>query len=257
MRIALLLDGFLASEEELAYPLSEIEKAPAIERLLMRCRSIPDLCHISLGIAHKSFEKDYASATSKSKLKLLVADGDALTRFNAALQDSKAEVVMKIPFDGILADPDICIKTLGHWRLSRADYGCNNMPALFPDGLDCEVFSTRWLERMQKRVKNEEEQMDVTSWLRDNRDIVKACLRGPGHGLESFRWRLQTENDLLFMRSIYRNLRRKALLASAAEYTALCLRRPDIRALNMDEGALREDMHQEADFLSDVVNLAA
>jgi spore coat polysaccharide biosynthesis protein SpsF (cytidylyltransferase family) len=82
----------------------------------------------------------------------------------------------------------------------------------------------------------------VTSWLRTREDVVKACLAGPGAGLERLRWTLDHAEDLAFARAIFEEMGEEAATASWVEIAALCLRRPDLVALNAehaDEARLR------------------
>lgn len=78
------------------------------------------------------------------------------------------------------------------------------------------------------------EREHVTTWLRQHAHLQKASLRGPGQGLEKLRWTLDYAEDLAFFEAVYAELGEKAATASAAELVALCLRRPDLTAINAE-----------------------
>ena len=83
-------------------------------------------------------------------------------------------------------------------------------------------------------ASSREEREHVTTWLRQHAHLQKASLRGPGQGLEKLRWTLDYAEDLAFFQAVYAELGEKAATASAAELVALCLRRPDLTAINSE-----------------------
>ncbi len=49
-----------------------------------------------------------------------------------------------------LIDPGICERVIRLRAETGADYAANNMPRLYPHGLDCEVFTRNALERADR-----------------------------------------------------------------------------------------------------------
>jgi spore coat polysaccharide biosynthesis protein SpsF (cytidylyltransferase family) len=164
---------------------------------------------------------------------------DVLARTARAARDVDADLVMRVTSDCPFIDPGICGRVRDLFLAARdaygADYACNNMPAKFPHGLDCEVFAAERLYDAEWFSRSLHEREHVTPWLRTREDVVKACLAGPGTGLERLRWTLDYPEDLAFVRAIYREMGEDAAAtASWVEIAALCLRRPDLVALNAE-----------------------
>ena len=131
-----------------------------------------------------------------------------------------------------MIDPDICGETIRFWQQSGADYGCNNMPPGFPHGLDCEVFDADALYAAEEIAKDPYEREHVTPWIRTNPAMKRSSIQGPRGGIERLRWTLDYPEDVEMFRAIYEAMGDAAPFATAADYLALCMRRPDIPAIN-------------------------
>ena len=80
------------------------------------------------------------------------------------------------------------------------------------------------------RAEDRSTRGSTETWLRTREDVVKACLAGPGTGLERLRWTLDWPEDLAFARAVYDELGEEAAAISWVELAALCLRRPNVNA---------------------------
>ena len=131
-----------------------------------------------------------------------------------------------------MIDPAICGEVIKLLKSSDADYACNNMPAKFPHGLDCDVFAARHLHDANAEADAPYDREHVTPWIRSREGVKRASLQGPGFPFSAMRWTLDHPEDLDFMRALYEAMGETAPMASAAEYARVCLMRPDITALN-------------------------
>ncbi|MET0545725.1 MAG: glycosyltransferase family protein [Caulobacterales bacterium] len=233
MSLAVIIQARLTSTRLPGKVLKEISGATALQRCLDRCRRIPGMD--ALIVAVPDTEQDEPVATEALRCGAAVVRGhatDVLNRYAKAARAAQADIVMRVTSDCPLIDPGICGRVLELFERSGADYASNNMPARFPHGLDCEVFKADLLLRADLEAKHPYEREHVTPWLRKNRDLVHACLLGPGRGLESMRWTLDHAEDLEFFRALFRAFGPRAPLASAAELAAFCLRRQDLLNIN-------------------------
>jgi spore coat polysaccharide biosynthesis protein SpsF len=171
------------------------------------------------------------------------SENDVLSRYAKAARDCGAEYIMRVTSDCPAIDPDVCGRVIGLMRDTRADFASNDMPALFPHGLDCEIFPAVLLRQADRLAKTRAEREHVTPWLREHPHLRRACLVGPGQGLERLRWTLDYAEDMAFFEAVYAELGEAAATASAAQLAALCLRRPDLVAIN----AGRLDLHRLED----------
>lgn len=127
---------------------------------------------------------------------------DVLARFTLAARATSADVVMRITTDCPLADATIADELLQMLIQSDADYACNNEPFGFPHGLDCEVFTSDILELANKEAVDPYDREHVTPWIKRNTDIKKSYLHGPGGEMTSWRWTIDTPEDLEFFKAV-------------------------------------------------------
>lgn len=93
---------------------------------------------------------------------------DVLGRYADAARELKADVVMRITGDCPFFDPQVGTIVLTRYLEwpCRYDYVSNVWPVrTFPDGLDCEVFSTELLYEADKHATAPDEREHVTTWM--------------------------------------------------------------------------------------------
>jgi spore coat polysaccharide biosynthesis protein SpsF len=86
-------------------------------------------------------------ATSKGLAAVRGSEQDVLSRFQQALDEHPAEVVVRLTADCPLTDPAVIRAALDLHRATGADYTSNTLARTFPDGLDVEVMTSaalRW-----------------------------------------------------------------------------------------------------------------
>ena len=103
----------------------------------------------------------------------------------------------------------------------------------FPDGTDAEIFSfvalkTAWKESSDPLDRGE----SVTSYIWRNKDLYRCktiyCYRDLGH----LRWTLDNEDDLIFVRKIYKELYNSERLFSMEDVINLLEDDPSILKIN-------------------------
>jgi spore coat polysaccharide biosynthesis protein SpsF (cytidylyltransferase family) len=225
----------------------------ALVRCLDRCAEIPGVdevvCAAPAGVA----DDPLAEIARRAGYRVSRGEADdVLARLARAAHEVDADLVMRVSGDCPFIDPALCGRVCDLYAAARdaygADYACNNLPAKFPHGLDCELFSAERLYDAAWLSRTHHEREQATTWFRAREDIVKACLAGPGAGLERMRWTLDWPEDLAFVRAIYDELGEDAATVSWVELAALCLRRPDLVALNAsrsDDARLRSAQRAE------------
>jgi spore coat polysaccharide biosynthesis protein SpsF len=200
---------------------------------LDRCRDIPGVDQVVCAVPDGCEDDGVADAAlAAGHLVSRGSQDDVLARYAKAAREVGADTVMRITSDCPFIDPGICGQVLALLESSDVDYACNNMPPKFPHGLDCDAFSSALLLEAERCARDPYEREHVTPWLRRHRRLSKACLRGPGGGLERLRWTLDYPQDLAFFRACAEAFGEGAAQASAAQWAALCLRRPDLAAIN-------------------------
>lgn len=215
--------------------LEAIGSKPALLWCLDRCALIPGVTQVVCAVPDNATDDPVAAMASDAGY--MVSRGsetDVLARYAHAARESAADIVMRVTSDCPLVDPQIAGEVLRLLTESagRIDYAANNMPPRFPHGLDCEAFDVGLLYAAEAQARDDYEREHVTPWIRRHPGICHANLRGPGNGLERMRWTLDYPQDLAFFRALADAAGEDAANWSAAQYAALCLRRPDIAEIN-------------------------
>lgn len=258
MTLAIIVQARFGSSRLPGKILNPLGSKSALVRVLDRCARIPGADHVICAVPDT--EADNAVALEAASAGYAVTRGsenDVLSRYAEAALDCGADHVMRVTSDCPFIDPQICGRLVDLLHDTHADYASNNMPALFPHGLDCEVFPAVLLHQANKLARTAADREHVTPWLRQHPHLHHACLVGPGHGLERLRWTLDYAEDLAFFQAVYDELGEAAATASAAELAALCLRRPDLVAINsarLDTGRL--DNPERAEIVSAPISFA-
>jgi len=113
---------------------------------------------------------------------------------------------MRITSDCPLIDPAVCGALIARWRASGADYGSINMPPTWPHGLECEVFSSAWLERAAREAVKPSDREHVSPFIREHPEAVRVNMPGPGPQTVRHRWTLDHADDLTFLRTLWARL---------------------------------------------------
>tara|TARA_R110000868_G_scaffold219607_1_gene470714 strand:- start:18616 stop:19401 length:786 start_codon:yes stop_codon:yes gene_type:complete len=252
MTLAIIVQARFGSTRLPGKILNPLGEKSALARVLDRCARIPGADTVICAIPDTA--ADDAIAQEAARHGYAVSRGsesDVLSRYAKAARDCGADLVMRITSDCPFIDPLVCGRTIDLLRDAHADYACNSMPALFPHGLDCEVFPAVLLYRADRLATLAADREHVTPWLREHPHLHKACLLGPGQGLERLRWTLDYPEDLAFFQAVYEAAGEAAAMMSAAELAALCLRRPDLVEINasrLNEARLSDP--ERADIIS-------
>ncbi|MCW8861153.1 MAG: glycosyltransferase family protein [Rhodospirillales bacterium] len=157
---------------------------------------------------------------------------DVLDRFNGAAKMIGAGVVMRVTSDCPLADPDVCAAVIALRAEHAADYACNNMPPMWPHGLDTEVFTVAALLEAAGKARDKFEREHVTPWMRNNPDYTRVNLPGPGGGIEKNRWTIDYPEDYAFFQAIFAHLPPPPAMPGMEEILSVINGNPEIAALN-------------------------
>lgn len=240
MSLAVIVQARMGSRHVEGKSLEALGERSAILRCLDRCARIPSADLVVAAIPDTESDDELAEEILDSGYMLVRGrENDVLSRYAKAAREAACETVVRVSGDSPFIDPVVCQRVVDLYRTSGAAYAANTMPAAFPDGLDCEVFSADLLARADHEVEWAQQREQVTPWMRSHPDLKTANLTGPGGAVARMRWTVDYAEDFDFCAAIYAELGERAADVSAAELVALCLRRPDLVAINA--------MHIDAD----------
>jgi len=233
MTIAVIVQARHGSSRLPGKVLEPIGERPALLWCLDRCRQIPGIDVVACAVPSGKADDEVADTAAEAGYFVTRGnEADVLSRYAKTAREVGAKTVMRVTSDCPLIDPKISGQVLDLYFSAGVDYVANNMPPKFPHGLDCEVFSAELLYAASDTANTAVEREHVTPWMRTHPALCKANLRGPGAGLENFRWTLDEAGDLAFFRALAEAFGPNTHLASASELASFCLRRPDLTRIN-------------------------
>jgi spore coat polysaccharide biosynthesis protein SpsF len=168
---------------------------------------------------------------------------DVLDRYYKAARQYKAKVVVRITGDCPLIDPRIADLVIQFFLQHDYDYVTNRLHPTYPDGLDVEVFSFDALEKAWKNATLSSEREHVTSfiWKHPNQ-FTLYNIKNPVD-YSSYRWTVDQEEDLLFVREIFKRLYTKKKIFYMDDIIDLLKKHPELLKINSriqrNEGYLR------------------
>jgi spore coat polysaccharide biosynthesis protein SpsF len=164
-------------------------------------------------------------------------ENDLLDRHYQLAKLEKADVVVKIPSDCPLIDPDIIDKVIHTYMtdISKYDYVSNLHPPTYPDGNDVEVMRFSALETAWENSFENYEREHTTPYLWDNNGQFTTTNFKWETGLNysmSHRFTLDYYEDFLFIKAVYEKLYKKKVIFSLDDIITLLEKKPKIRKIN-------------------------
>jgi spore coat polysaccharide biosynthesis protein SpsF len=136
---------------------------------------------------------------------------DLLDRHYQTALKFKAGIVLKIPSDCPLIDPEIIDKGIRFFldKLPQFDYVSNLHPASYPDGNDVEIMTFRTLERAWREAFRPLEKEHTTPYIWENPALFRIgnfdWETGQDYSM-SHRWTIDYPEDYLFICRVFEEL---------------------------------------------------
>jgi spore coat polysaccharide biosynthesis protein SpsF len=155
------------------------------------------------------------------------SEQDVLDRFYQAARSCQAEAVVRVTSDCPLIDPGLIDRVVRAFQRYGPDYASNVLHRTYPRGLDTEVVSFAALERACRQAAEPYQRIHVTPYLYQHpgcfrllsvtrwavaaispSTMVRPAARSqqPPTGAAQYRWTVDTQEDLDFVREVYRRL---------------------------------------------------
>jgi spore coat polysaccharide biosynthesis protein SpsF len=162
---------------------------------------------------------------------------DLLDRHYRCAREFDAQVVLKIPSDCPLIDPNVIDLVLNKFLAAypRYDYVSNLHPASFPDGNDVEVMTMGAISRAMSGADRSFEREHTTPyiWERPGRFNIGNVVMPGGHDYSmTYRWTLDYPEDLDFISTIIERLYPVKRLFSLHDLLTLLEAEPGLCRIN-------------------------
>ncbi|MGO9612561.1 MAG: cytidylyltransferase domain-containing protein [Dissulfurispiraceae bacterium] len=162
---------------------------------------------------------------------------DLLDRHYRAGLLFRADIVVKIPSDCPLIDPEIIDRVVAFYKLDSGafDFVSNLHPPSYPDGNDVEVIPMHILRETWEKAERQFEREHTTPFIWDNPDQFRIGNVEWEAGLDysmSHRWVLDYEEDYDFIRRVYKELYHENPAFGMDDILCLLERNPSIQKIN-------------------------
>jgi spore coat polysaccharide biosynthesis protein SpsF len=239
MSIVVVVQARMASTRLPGKVLMPLAGRPMLERLLTRV--LAARTPSAVVVATTVDRCDDAIAAVAEEVGVACVRGhatDLLDRHHAAAVAHRADVVVKIPSDCPLVDPEVIDRVIGYYvaHADRADFVSNLHPATYPDGNDVEVVPIGVLETAWREATEVHEREHTTPfiWQRPDRFRIHNVAWESGFDYSStHRWTIDYPEDYQFVAAVYQSLWSETRpIFSLADVLSLVAARPDVAALN-------------------------
>ena len=149
-----------------------INGMPLIEILYKRLKKSKELDDIVIATNKKS--KKLIKFLKEKKINFFIgSENNVLNRYYKAAVKYKADIIIRITADGVLADPVLVDQFIKKYQSMNVDYLCNSLPLSYPDGLDFEIFNFKSLENANFKAKKSYDKEHVTPFIINNSSLKK------------------------------------------------------------------------------------
>jgi len=211
---------------------------PLLYRMYERVKASPLTGTVVVAIPHE-LDDDPIESLCKEKNILLFRGNtfDLLDRHYKAGLKFNAEVVVKIPSDCPLIDPEVITKTMKFYleNSDKYDYVSNLHPQSYPDGNDVEIMSMASLKRAWEKAYRDFEREHTTPFFWENPDQFRIGNVKWETGFDysmTYRWTIDYQEDYLFIKEVYDELYNHNPLFGIDDILNLLSIRPELLKIN-------------------------
>jgi len=189
--------------------LLDLHGQPMVIRQLQRLQRAEGLDRIVVGTSTDPIDDDLAETVLDAGFEVVRGPAeDVLARYVNAIDETEADVVVRLTADCPLTSPAVIDAVVSHFHGSNADYVSNTMKPTYPDGLDVEVVLARVLKTVATVATDTAEREHVTLGVYRRTDTyrIENVSDPSGRDNSTLRWTVDTQDDFDFVTEIYRLL---------------------------------------------------
>jgi spore coat polysaccharide biosynthesis protein SpsF len=165
------------------------------------------------------------------------SETDLLDRHYQAALHHGADVIVKIPSDCPLIDPDVIDRVIQFYLNHQDvyDYVSNLHPATYPDGNDVEVMSFDALQKAWQEANKNFEREHTTPYIWERPQqfrIGNVAMEGGKDFSMSHRWTIDYPEDYAFVKMVFEALHAARPFFSYKDILLLLEQKPEIGAIN-------------------------
>lgn len=232
-RVVAVVQARMGSTRLPGKSLADVCGRPLLAHVLTRVKAASCLDQVVL--ATTTHDRDGALVPVAEALDVPVfrgSESDVLDRFHGAAVEHGAGMIVRITADCPLVDPDVIGRVVAALQDGHAEYASNVEPRSFPKGLDAEAFTFDALDRAWLEATAPYDREHVTPYLRRDPQRFRHANISADADHSVWRWTVDDDDDLEFVRRVYARLwRPERPVFAAAEVYALLAREPELVAM--------------------------
>jgi len=236
MRVVAIIQARTGSTRLPGKVLKEIVGKPMLWHVIRRVKAAKLVNKLVVATTNKDDDKRVIEIAKELGVESFAGnEEDVLDRFFQAARKYKADIIVRITADDPFKDPVIIDKIIKIFlkNQDKVDYVSNTIKPTYPEGIDVEVFSFKALENAWRESSSKFDREHVTSyiWLNPQRFRLVNVENESGD-FSHLRWTVDTQEDLDFIREIYKRLYREGRIFLMDEILSLLESEPKITKIN-------------------------
>ena len=215
--------------------LSDVLGQPMLCHIVNRVRSAKRVNRVVIATSHEPGDEPIRDLAEKLNIPCFAgSESDLLDRLHQTASHFEARALVRITGDCPLVDPQIVDDLLAKYltQADRIDYACNVLPPTYPDGLDVEIYPVTTLERLCAEITDPFWREWFPSYLWERRDEFRILNLAYPINLSALRWTVDYQEDLRFMREVFRRLQGEAEPFGMEKVLELLEAQPELAAIN-------------------------
>ncbi len=137
------------------------------------------------------------------------SEEDVLNRYYCASLAFPSDIIVRVTADDPFKEPKVIDAVIKKLVDEKLDLVTNNFPPSYPEGLDCEAFSFKVLDMMERSTNDSFEREHVTQYIYHNPDKFKIGNVISERQLSFFRWTIDTQEDYEMVKAVYAKRKEK------------------------------------------------
>ena len=208
MKTVAIIQARMGSSRLPGKVLKDLGGLPVLEWVVRAAQQTPGVCNTVVATTNLPADDIIENWCTKKNIMLhRGSEDDVLSRFVETAKMVNAEIIMRLTADCPFLDPLVCGTVLELFKKTKADYTSNCSPTTWPDGLDCEVFSSQALSQADREAILKIEREHVTPFIHYNRSrFLVRTVTCPLPNLHKHRWTLDHPEDLTFLRAVVKKI---------------------------------------------------
>lgn len=202
MKIVAIVQARMGSSRLPGKVLLPIGEQSLIALLLERVSLAQGITQIVLATTERNIDDPLAKHVQQLGYQVVRgSENDVLARYIKALDETGADVALRITGDCPLIMPELLSAALEEFLSSGVDYLSNVNPPSYPDGFDLEVFSAAALRKAAAETTEPFDREHVTPYLRRSDHFKRANIEG-ARDLSHLRLTVDEPADLEVVRKV-------------------------------------------------------